>query len=51
VEVLQSSLKSGQKGAGQGSRFEQLASLPALVDERTASRIERLFSRAGKGDK
>ncbi|WP_426113313.1 DUF349 domain-containing protein [Massilia sp. PWRC2] len=48
VEVLQSSLKSGQKGANQAARFEQLAAMPALVDERTASRIEQLFARVGK---
>ncbi|WP_426193353.1 DUF349 domain-containing protein [Massilia sp. DWR3-1-1] len=45
VEVLQSSLKSGQKGAGQSAQFEQLAAMPALADERTASRIEQLFAR------
>ena len=51
VEVLQSSLKSGQKqGAdGDAARFEQLAAMPALVDERTAHRIEQLFARARKG--
>ena len=47
VEVLQSSLKSGQK-AGHAAQFEQLAAMPALVDERTASRIEQLFARVGK---
>ncbi|MDB5962643.1 MAG: hypothetical protein JWP59_3937, partial [Massilia sp.] len=47
VEVLQSSLKSGQKGANQAAQFEQLAAMPALVDERTASRIEQLFARVG----
>ncbi len=47
VEVLQSSLKSGQKG-GQAAQFEQLAAMPALVDERTASRIDQLFARVGK---
>ena len=49
VEVLQSSLKSGQKDGNQAARFEQLAAMPALVDERTASRIEQLFARVGSG--
>jgi hypothetical protein len=48
VEVLQSSLKSGQKGGSQSAQFEQLAAMPALVDERTARRIEQLFARVGK---
>lgn len=59
VEVLQTSLKSGQ-GAGQGGRGGQggagaelraLVALPALVDARTASRIEQLALRMAKEGK
>jgi hypothetical protein len=48
VEVLQSSLKSGQKPMTQAAQFQQLCAMPALVDARTASRIEQLFARIGK---
>jgi hypothetical protein len=54
VEVLQSSLKSGHKAAqkdGQGSsaaQLRELAALPALIDSRTASRIEQLFMRMAR---
>jgi hypothetical protein len=48
VEVLQSSLKSGQKPASQASRFLQLCATPALVDGPTAGRILQLFGRAAK---
>jgi hypothetical protein len=48
VEVLQSSLKSGQKPASQAAQFVQLCAMPALVDARTASRLEHLFTRLGK---
>ncbi|WP_036168436.1 DUF349 domain-containing protein [Massilia sp. 9096] len=55
VEVLQSSLKSGQKGSGgkaeQGGPAAQLRALcatPALVDARTASRIDQLVLRLGR---
>ena len=51
VESLQSSLKSGQKPAAQATQFLQLCALPALVDERTASRIEHLFARITKDAK
>jgi hypothetical protein len=51
VEVLQSSLKSGQKATGQAAQFQQLCALPALVDDRTASRIDKLFARTGKESK
>jgi hypothetical protein len=55
VEVLQSSLKSGQKnGAGAGSAASQLRALlalPALLDARTASRIEQLSLRLAKDGK
>ncbi|MES2759617.1 MAG: DUF349 domain-containing protein [Pseudomonadota bacterium] len=48
VEVLQSSLKSGQKPLTQAAQFLQLCELPALADDRTVSRIEQLFARVGK---
>jgi hypothetical protein len=62
VEVLQSSLKSGQKGrhataaeegakAGASAQLRELCALPALVDARTASRIEQLFVRLGREGK
>ena len=52
VEVLQTSLKSGQKPATQAARFVDLCAMPALTDARTAARIEHLFTRiAGKGGK
>lgn len=56
VEVLQSSLKSGQKGsgaagAGPAARLRELLALPALADARTASRIEQLSMRLAKDGK
>ncbi|MES2152776.1 MAG: DUF349 domain-containing protein [Pseudomonadota bacterium] len=51
VEVLQSSLKSGQKPLSQGQQYLQLCALAALVDARTASRIEHLFARIGRDGK
>jgi len=58
VEVLQSSLKSGQKnGAGTGGgnsaalQLRALLALPALLDARTASRIEQLSLRLAKDGK
>ena len=48
VEVLQSSLKSGHKPLTQAAQFQQLCAMPALVDDRTASRIDNLFARIGK---
>lgn len=48
VESLQSSLKSGQKPVSQATQFLQLAAMPALVDARTAKRIEQLFTRTGR---
>jgi DnaJ-domain-containing protein 1 len=65
VEVLQSSLKSGQRGGqggggGQGAgnaggaasaQLRELCALPALVDARTASRIEQLFMRLAREGK
>jgi hypothetical protein len=62
VEVLQSSLKSGHKGS-QGSQgagnaggassaqLRELCALPALIDTRTASRIEQLFMRLAREGK
>ena len=47
VEVLQSSLKSGQKPASHSAQFLALCAMPALVDARTASRIEQLFRKIG----
>jgi hypothetical protein len=51
VEVLQSSLKLGQKPLTPATQFQQLCAMPALVDDRTASRIEQLFARVGKEPK
>jgi hypothetical protein len=48
VEVLQSSLKSGHKPMTQAAQFQQLCAMPALADDRTASRIDQLFARIGK---
>jgi hypothetical protein len=54
VEVLQSSLKAGSRtsrsgAAGQGgdpqARLRTLIGLPALLDDRTVTRIEQLFAR------
>ena len=47
VEVLQSSLKSGQKPLTQVSQLMQLCAIPATTDARTASRIETLLRRIG----
>jgi len=47
VEVLQSSLKSGQKQASAAAQYLQLCAMPALADARTTSRIEQLFRRVG----
>ncbi|MES2126139.1 MAG: DUF349 domain-containing protein [Pseudomonadota bacterium] len=51
VEVLQSSLKSGQKPVTQAAQFLQLCATPALADARTLARIEHLFPRVGKEHK
>ena len=51
VEVLQSSLKSGQKPVTQANQFLQLCATPALADARTLARIEHLFPRIGKEHK
>ncbi|MGK5048014.1 DUF349 domain-containing protein [Janthinobacterium sp. GB4P2] len=47
VEVLQSSLKSGQKPLTQVSQLMQLCTIAAATDARTASRIETLLRRIG----
>ncbi|MYM41397.1 DUF349 domain-containing protein [Duganella qianjiadongensis] len=51
VEVLQSSLKSGQKPQSATAAYLQLCAMPALADERTVSRIEALFRRIGGGER
>jgi hypothetical protein len=65
VEVLQSSLKSGHQGghrsghkdahkdgqAGSAAQLRELVALPALVDDRTASRIGQLFMRVAREGK
>jgi hypothetical protein len=45
VEVLQSSLKSGQKPGGNTAELRALLALPALADVRTETRIECLMLR------
>ena len=51
VEVLQSSLKSGQKRGAQTDELRALLALPALLDARTESRIEHLLLRQAKDGK
>ncbi|RYE95832.1 MAG: DUF349 domain-containing protein, partial [Oxalobacteraceae bacterium] len=54
VEVLQSSLKSGQKNgtsATPAAQLRALLALPALADARTATRIEQLSMRLAKEGK
>jgi hypothetical protein len=51
VEVLQSSLKSGQKPQSATQAYLQLCAMPALADARTASRIEQLFRRIGASER
>ena len=48
VEVLQSSLKSGQKPGAQAAELRALLALPALLDVRTETRIEHLLLRQPK---
>jgi len=48
VEVLQSSLKSGQKPGTQAAGLRELLGLPALADARTETRIEQLLLRHAK---
>lgn len=51
VEVLQSSLKSGQKPQSASAAYLQLCTMPALADARTTSRIEQLFRRIGAAER
>ena len=51
VEVLQSSLKSGQKPLTAAAAYLQLCAMPALADARTTSRIEQLFRRIGASER
>jgi len=58
VEVLQSSLKSGQKGSGgkgegggSSAQLRALCAMPALVDARTATRIDQLVLRLAREGK
>ncbi|MYM26553.1 DUF349 domain-containing protein [Duganella sp. FT135W] len=51
VEVLQSSLKSGQKPQSASAAYLQLCAMPALADARTTSRIEQLFRRIGSSER
>jgi len=48
VEVLQSSLKSGQKPGAMAAELRALLALPALADVRTETRIEHLLLRQPK---
>jgi hypothetical protein len=48
VEVLQSSLKSGQKPGAQAAELRALLALPALLDVRLETRIEHLLLRQPK---
>jgi hypothetical protein len=48
VEVLQSSLKSGQKPGAQAAELRALLALAALLDVRTETRIEHLLLRQPK---
>lgn len=45
VEVLQSSLKSGQKPVTQDTHLLQLCALPALTDRQTGNRIAQILAR------
>ncbi|MDR7049658.1 hypothetical protein J2X54_002113 [Duganella sp. 3397] len=51
VEVLQSSLKSGQKPLSATAAYLQLCAMPALADDRTVSRIEQLLRRIGGSER
>jgi hypothetical protein len=51
VEALQSTLKAGNKPAGRHTALHALCALPALVDERTALRIEQLLMRTAREGK
>ena len=51
VEALQSTLKAGNKPTGRHTALHALCALPALVDERTALRIEQLLMRTAREGK
>jgi len=48
VDVLQSSLKSGQKPVAQAAQLQALLALPAAVDDRTLMRIDQLLMRQAR---
>jgi hypothetical protein len=48
VDVLQSSLKSGQKPVAQAAQLQALLALPANADARTITRIEQLLMRQAR---
>ena len=48
VDVLQSSLKSGQKPVAQAAQLQALLALPAAADDRTITRIEQLLMRQAR---
>ena len=51
VEALQSTLKAGNKPSSRHTALHALCALPALVDERTALRIEQLLMRTAREGK
>ncbi len=51
VEALQSTLKAGNKPVHRHTPLHALCALPALVDERTALRIEQLLMRTSREGK
>lgn len=48
VDVLQTSLKSGQKPVAQAGQLQALLALPANADDRTVTRIEQLLMRQAR---
>jgi hypothetical protein len=48
VDVLQSSMKTGQKPVAQAAQLQALLALPAAADERTLARIEQLLMRQAR---
>jgi hypothetical protein len=48
VDVLQSSMKTGQKPVAQAAQLQALLALPAAADERTLMRIEQLLMRQAR---
>ena len=51
VEALQSTLKAGNKPMPRHTALHALCALPALVDERTAHRVEQLLMRTAREGK